>query len=285
MAINIPRLYPVPYTWVEPPHVTIPHEVMLDLVRWFTTRVLQITPGVAAVAVAGVLSQGERMNLDWFHLQEEPYLALQVAAPQLSGIKRDIHSLRILLTVLIEQSLATRARKEAASGQIFAGMIDITPVLLQYYGEGNQRPDDSVLYDDLLNWVHLALQGVIFLEKKIVNGMALTAAYDAFRVLTDPMNNLSHEMDLGIKSLEECREAAVIAHRGREVLEQCFIAYFQDYGELSNEAAKENIHLIREYVPEIRFDPEFNIEIVKGYQRAGTLHQRCTVLRPVFLQQ
>ena len=71
MVVNIPRLYPVPYTWVEPPHVTIPHEVMLDLVRWFMTRVLRITPGVAADAKARVLAQGERMNLDWFHLQEE----------------------------------------------------------------------------------------------------------------------------------------------------------------------------------------------------------------------
>ena len=96
MAVNIPRLYPVPYNWVEPPHVTIPHNVMLDLVTWFTTRVLQITPGVPADPDAGILAQGERMSLDWFHLLEEPYLALQVAAPPLSGIRRDIHGLRIL---------------------------------------------------------------------------------------------------------------------------------------------------------------------------------------------
>ena len=166
MALNAPRLYPVPYTWTEPPHITIPHEVMLDLIRWFTTRVLMITPAVPADAVAGVIAQGERMVLDWFNLQEEPYLALQVEAPQLSGLKRDIHGLRILLTALLEQSLATRARKEAASVQIFTGMVDVTPVLLQYYGEGNIRPDESVLYDDLVNWVHIALQGVTFLEKK-----------------------------------------------------------------------------------------------------------------------
>ena len=185
------------------------------------------------------------MSLDWFHLLEEPYLALQVAAPPLSGMRRDIHGLRILLTVLHGQSLGTRARKEAASVQISAAMIDISPVLLNYYGEENIRPDESVLYDDLLNWVLIALQGVIFLERKVLNGMALTAAYDAFRVLTDPMNNLSHELDLGIKSLEECREAAVSAHRSREVLEQCFIAYYQDYGEFFSEVAEENIHLIR----------------------------------------
>ena len=77
--------------------------------------------------------------------------------------------------------------------------------------------------------------------------MALTAAYDDFRVLTDPMNNLSHELDLGIKTLEECREAAVSAHRSRVMLDQCFTAYYQDHGEFSNEVAEENIYLIREY--------------------------------------
>ena len=123
------------------------------------------------------------------------------------------------------------------------------------------------------------------MEKKIVNGMALTAAYDAFRVLTDPMNNYSHELDLGVKSLDECREAAIRAHAGREALEECFIEYYRDHGELSSEAAEENIHLLREYVPAIMFDPEFNIEVVKGYQRAGTLHQICTILKPVSLQQ
>ena len=70
-----------------------------------------ITPAVPADAVAGVHAQGERTVLDWFNLQEEPYLALQVAAPQLSGLKRDIHGLRILLTALLEQSLGIRARK------------------------------------------------------------------------------------------------------------------------------------------------------------------------------
>ena len=53
---------------------------------------------MAADPGAGIPSQGERMSLDWFHLLDEPYLALQVAAPPLSGIRRDIHGLRILLT-------------------------------------------------------------------------------------------------------------------------------------------------------------------------------------------
>ena len=168
---------------------------MLDLVTWFTTRVLQITTGVPADPDAGILAQGERMSLDWFHLLDEPYLALQVAAPPLSGIRRDIHGLRILLTVLHGQYLGTRAMKEAVSVQIAAAMVDISPVLLNYYGEENVRQEDSILYDDLLNWILIALQGVTFLERKVLNGMALTAAYDAFRVLTDPMNNLSHELD------------------------------------------------------------------------------------------
>ena len=63
-----------------------------------------------------------------------------------------------------------------------------------------------------MNWVCIALQGVIFLEKKIINAMSLTAAYDAFRILTNPMNNYSHELDLGVKSIDECRESAIKAH-------------------------------------------------------------------------
>ena len=113
MALN-EQLYPQPYIY-EAPYITIPHEVMLDLIQWFTTRALMIQPAIPAYAVAGIIAQEERMVLDWFNLQDEPYLALQVAAPQLSGLKRDIHGLRTLLTVLLEQSLGTRARKEAAS--------------------------------------------------------------------------------------------------------------------------------------------------------------------------
>ena len=33
------------------------------------------------------------------------------------------------------------------------------------------------------------------------------------------------------------------------------------------------------------FEQEFDIEVVKGYQHGGTLHQRCTILKPVSLQQ
>ena len=64
MALNAPRLYPQPYTYTDPPHITIPHEVMLDLIRWFTTRALMIQPAVPADAVAGIIAQGERMVLD-----------------------------------------------------------------------------------------------------------------------------------------------------------------------------------------------------------------------------
>ena len=79
-----------------------------------------------------------------------------------------------------------------------------------------------MLYDDLINWIRVALQGVIFLEKKIINAMSLTAAYDGFRVLVDPMNNYSHELDMGVRSLEQCRESTIEAHVGREALEICF---------------------------------------------------------------
>ena len=95
--------------------------------------------------MAGILAQDERMALDWFNLQDEPYQALQVATPQLSGLKRNINGLRTLLTVLFEQSLGTRARKEAASMQIFAGMPDVTAVLLQYYGEGMSGTGSNVI--------------------------------------------------------------------------------------------------------------------------------------------
>ena len=143
------------------------------------------------------------MQLDWLNLQDEPFQAMQTATPQLSGLKRNIHGLRILLAVLYEQSLGTRARKETVSVQIFAAMPEVTTVLLQYYTEANVRAGDAMLYDDLINWTRVALRGVIFLEKKIINAMKLTA--DSFRVLVDPMNNWSHELDMGIKSLEQCR--------------------------------------------------------------------------------
>ena len=81
-----------------------------------------IQPTIPADAGAGILAQDERMELDWFNLQDEPYQAMQAATPQLSALKRNIHGLRTLLTVLFEQSLGTRARKEAASVQIFAAM-------------------------------------------------------------------------------------------------------------------------------------------------------------------
>ena len=158
MALNAPRLYPQPCIYTIPPYITIPHEVMLDLIQWFTTRALMIQPAIPVDAVAGIIAQDERMVLDWFNLLVEPYLALQVASPQLSGLKRDIHGLRTLLTVLFEQSLGTRARKEAASMQIFAGMPVVTAVLLQYYGEGNIRAEEAMLYDDLINWVRVALK-------------------------------------------------------------------------------------------------------------------------------
>ena len=73
--------------------------------------------------------------------------------------------------------------------QIFAAMPEVTAVLLQYYTEANVRAGEAMLYDDLINWIRVALQGVIFLEKKIINAMKLTAAYDSFRVLVAPMDN------------------------------------------------------------------------------------------------
>ena len=99
------RLYPQPYLYADPPYITIPHEVMLDLIQWFTTRALMIQPAIPADAVAGIIAQDERMALDWFNLQDEPYQALQAAPLQLSGLKHNIHGLRTLLTILFEQSL------------------------------------------------------------------------------------------------------------------------------------------------------------------------------------
>ena len=115
--------------------------------------------------------------------------------------------------------------------------------------------------------------------------MKLTAAYDSFRVLVDPMNNWSHELDMGVKSLEQCRESAIEAHVEREALEVCFTQFFEDHGELTSDAAEENLHIFKEYVLGMMFEQEFDIEVVKGYQRGGTLHQRCTILKPVSLQQ
>ena len=60
--------------------------------------------------------------------------------------------------------------------KIFAAMPEVTAVLLQYYGDANVRAEEAMLYDDLINWIRVALQGVIFLEKKIINAMSLTAA-------------------------------------------------------------------------------------------------------------
>ena len=76
MAVNVPRLYPVPYDWQEPAQVTIPNNMMQNLITWYTTRALEVTPGVVANPGAGILDQGERMRLDWFHLPDEPFLAL-----------------------------------------------------------------------------------------------------------------------------------------------------------------------------------------------------------------
>ena len=108
---------------------------------------------------------------------------MQFAAPQLSGLKRNIHGLKQILGVLYGQAVGTRNRKEAALSQIFAAMPEVPPVLLQYYTEVNVRAGDAMLYDDLINWIRVAL--------------------------VDPMNNWSHELDMGLKTLEQCREAAI----------------------------------------------------------------------------
>ena len=150
MALN-EWLYPQPHLYADSPHITIPHEIMLDLIQWFTTRALVIQPIIPADAGAGILAHDERMALDWFNLQDKPYQALQAATPQLSGLKRNIHGLRTLLTILFEQSLGTRARKEAASVKIFAAMPEVTAVLLHYYTEANIRAEEAILYDDLIN--------------------------------------------------------------------------------------------------------------------------------------
>ena len=118
------RLYPQPYPLLN-------HENMLDLVQWFTTRALAIQPAIPADAGAGILTQDERMQLDWFNLQDTPFQAMQAAALQLSGLKRNIPGLKIILAVLYEQSLGARKRKEAASAQVFAALPEATPVLLQ----------------------------------------------------------------------------------------------------------------------------------------------------------
>ena len=96
MALN-EWLYPQPHLYADSPHITIPHEIMLDLIQWFTTRALVIQPAIPADAVTGILAQDERMAVDWFNLQDEPYQALQAATPQLSGLKRNIHGLRTLI--------------------------------------------------------------------------------------------------------------------------------------------------------------------------------------------
>ena len=105
-----------------------------------------------------------------------------------------------------------------------------------------------MLYHDLINWIRVALRGVVFLEKKIINAMNLTEAYDNFRILVDSMNNWSDELDMGLKSLEQCREATIEAHMGRETLESCFTQYFSDHGDLTSDAAKEHLHLFKENV-------------------------------------
>ena len=58
-----------------------------------------------------------------------------------------------------------------------------------------------MLYDDLINWIRVALRGVVFLENKIINAMKVTEAYDNFRILFDPINNWSHELDIGLKGV------------------------------------------------------------------------------------
>ena len=145
-------------------------------------------------------------------------------------------------------------------------MPEITPVLLQYYTELNVRAGDAMLYYDLINWTRVALRGVIFLEKKIINAMKLTEAYDKFRILVDPMNNWSHELDMGIKSLEQCM--------GREALEACFNQFFEDHGDLTSDAVQEHLHLFKEYVLGITFE-HFEIEVVKVYQHGciKVIHQ------------
>ena len=92
-----------------------------------------IQPTIPADAGAGILAQDERMALDWFNLQDEPYQALQAATPQLSGLKRNIHGLKTLLTVLFEQSLGTRTRKEAASVEICVVMPEVTADLFRVH--------------------------------------------------------------------------------------------------------------------------------------------------------
>ena len=81
-------------------YIGINHETMLDLVQWFTTRALVIQPAIPADPGAGILAQAERMQLDWFNLQSEPFQAMQVVAPQLSGLRRNIHGLKQILRVL-----------------------------------------------------------------------------------------------------------------------------------------------------------------------------------------
>ena len=72
---------------------------------------------------------------------------------------------------------------------------------------------------------------------------------------------------------------------GRETLESGFTQYFEDQGDLTSDAAEENLHLFKEYVLGMTFEQDFDIEAVKAYQRGGTLHQRCTILKSVSLQQ
>ena len=55
-----------------------------------------------------------------------------------------------------------------------------------------------MLYNDL--------RGVIFLEKKIINAMKLTEAYDNFRILVDPMNNWSHELEGQCRAVQSSAE-------------------------------------------------------------------------------
>ena len=72
---------------------------------------------------------------------------------------------------------------------------------------------------------------------------------------------------------------------GRETLESCFTQHFEDHGDLTSDTAQEHLLLFKEYVLGMTFEQDFEMEVVKVYQRGGTLHQRCTILKPVSLQQ
>ena len=130
--------YPIPYEGdLSEPTVRLSSQTMARLITAVSTHLMSVTAAADGVEA--------HLALNWYNMDLATLGRIHEAAPQLAYIQRDVHGLRHLLSVFLQDDVYTRASKEAISAALLAALPTSVEVFKAYNPE---RTATSVMHDD-----------------------------------------------------------------------------------------------------------------------------------------